>query len=691
MDATTGIYGAETHEDGHPPPHPHRYALRIVRNVLLAVVAGVFAIWLVLFVTKGRFLKHPFERIATSLADRKISVGGDFQLYFAPLRIKFVAEGLQVANPAWAGQPNLFSARRIDARIAPLSLLFGRRHIYTLDLDQGAADLEWDARHQSNTWTFGMPGKGKPLEMPRIDRATVIGTRIRYLDPRMQVVANLEVDPITSTNARIGKAVAVRGDGTLRKTPFRVNARLLSPDETIGRGENALQLRAWAANNVIDVSGKLPSISDVENVPLHVRAQGRDLSDLLSIIDVTIPHTRRYALTAQLVKDDVRYRFTGMSGRFGNSDLAGTLTVTNGERLRLDSALKTRQLDIVDAAPFIGYNPDIVAAKGAVAAAAATGAGPRNVLPDARLPVDAMQRFDAALTWQIGVVRSRNVPVQDISLKLTLDRGRLALSPLTFSMARGTVSSDLIFDTRRRPSAVSYDIRLSPTPMGRLLAGYGVAQSGTTGSIKGRIKLEGRGDTIHDSLASSSGRIAFVMPQGTLWTQNAQLAELDIGTFVTKMFEGKLKKPIEINCGLVGFTVRNGIAAADPILIDTSRNVVTGRGGFSFDSEAVDLAFRADGKKFSLFSGQSPVGVRGHFADPSLDVISPQLIGRAGAGLGLAVLATPVAGLLAFVDIGDAKSAACGPVLAGAGAAAQRTTSGKPRKDVGNGRAGKID
>jgi hypothetical protein len=70
-------------------------------------------------------------------------------------------------------------------------------------------------------------------------------------------------------------------------------------------------------------------------------------------------------------------------------------------------------------------------------------------------------------------------------------------------------------------------------------------------------------------------------------------------------------------------------------------------------------------------------------------VISPQLLNRAGAGLGLALLATPVAGILAFVDVGDAEAAACGPVLRGAPAAAQRTSEGEPRDDVGNGKAGK--
>lgn len=655
---------------------------RYLRNLVIGLIALIFIIWLVLFITKGRFLKKPFESFASSSAERAVSVGGDFQLYFAPFRIKFVAEKLNVSNPHWAGRPSLFAAQRVDASIAPLSLIFGRKRAYTLDLVDGFIDLEWDKQHKRNTWTFGEDRTGEPFEMPRINRANVSGTRIRYVDPQMPLVANLDIEPIVAKDTQIGKAVGITGNGRFRTTPFDLTARLLSPDASVSGGENKLEAQARAVNSVIDVSGTLPTLTDFEEVPLKVTARGRDLSELLAVIDVAIPRTRRYVLNAKLVKEDTEYRFTGMTGTFGQSDLTGRFTINNAERLRLDASLTTRRLDIIDAAPFIGYNPDIVATKGAVAAASATGNGGQRIMPDAELPVAMMQRFDAGLDWKIRTVRSRNLPVSNISLKLALERGRLALSPLTFSLARGDLASDLIFDTRHRPAAISYDIRLASTPMGRLLAGFGVADAGTTGTIRGRIQLQGRGDSIHDSLATSSGRIAFVMPQGTLWTQNAQLAELDLGTFVYKMFEGKLKKPIAVNCGLIAFTVRGGNAVADPILIDTTRNVVAGRGAFSFGSEAVDLSIRADAKKFSLFSGQSPVRIGGQFAAPKLQVISPELMGRAGAGIGLALVASPVAGLLAFVDVGDAKSAACGPVLAGATAAAQRTTKGESRKDV---------
>ena len=657
-----------------------------VAIAILATLAGLIVLcWTVLYVTKGRFLKHPFEHIVGGLTHRTVSVGGDFQLYFDPFDLKFYAERIRISNPAWASRPDLFHADRIDTRIAPLSLIIGRRHMRWLTLDNGAIDLEYDAAHTTNTWTFSDKKGGKRLEFPVIDRATVTGTTVRYRDPRMQLLADLGLDTIRSTGTRIGDAVHFKGDGKLRATPFTVSGALLSPNQTVARGRNKLALVADAAHNHITVNGDLPSLADIEKVPLHTTAQGRNIAELLAIIGVAVPETRAYRLKAELVKDGDLFSFTHLAGRFGDSDLAGSFSVDNVRpRIKLKADLTTRLLDIVDLAPFIGYDPDAVAAKGKAGAIRQVGGHPM-VLPDKPLNVSALRNFDATLDYKVRSLRANNLPVSNVDLELSLDNGLLKLSPLTFDMARGHLSSDITINARRDPVFTDYDIRLSPTPMGTLLKGFGVDEAGTSGMLKARIKMTGLGNSVHQSLANSNGRIAIVIPHGTFWTRNAQLAELDIGTFITKMFQHELKKPVEINCGLIGFTVRSGVAAADPILIDTTKNVMLGRGGFSLKTEAIDLAFRADGKKFSLFSGQSPVGIGGYFAKPSIDVISPDLIGRAGAGLGLAIVATPLAGVLAFVDIGDAKSAACGPVLAGATAAAQRTTKGKPRDDVGNG------
>ena len=294
------------------------------------------------------------------MTHRTVTVGGDFQLYFAPFRIKFYAERFTLSNPDWASRPNLFRADKLDTRIAPLSLIFGKRRLHWLDLVNGAADLEWNAAHTANTWTFSDKKGGEPLAFPRIDVATVTGTTVRYLDPRLRVLANLKVDDIRSVDATIGRAVGLKGTGRLRETPFTVTAQLLSPDATANRGENKLVARMRAAGNVIDIAGTLPSIADIENVPLAVTARGANLSTLLGVIDVALPNTRTYRLRGQVVKTGDQYRFTRLTGVAGKTDLAGRLTITNGARIHLDSVLVTKSLDIVDAAPFIGYNPDIV-------------------------------------------------------------------------------------------------------------------------------------------------------------------------------------------------------------------------------------------------------------------------------------------------------------------------------------------
>lgn len=660
-----------------------------VMRIVLAMLAVIVLAWLILYITKGRFLKQPFERYASQMSGRTVTVAGDFNFYFDIIDAKFLAEGMRVSNPAWASKPDLFAARRIASDIDTVSFIFGGRRVHFVDLDGGEIDLEWNAAHSANTWTFAQ--RAEPLDIPAITRALVNGTTIRYRDPKMALATDIAVRTVRAEGKQIMNAVRFAGTGTARRTPFAIDGALLSPNQTISGGRTQLALNIRAARTRADISGTLPAATQIEGADLNVDVRGGNIADLFAVAGFAVPETRRYRLRSALTKVGKEWRFTRLRGQFGDSDLAGTLTVAMIEpRVKLTARLATRTLDIIDVAPFIGYNPDKIAAKGAKGAITTVGGQPR-LLPDSRLQVDALGNFDADVRYAVRRLRAKSLPVSNIDLTLALDNRLLTLSPLTFELARGRVASDIVINARRRPVFTDYDIRLSPTPMGVLLAGFGVDESGTSGTIKARIKMTGTGDTVHSSLASSNGRIAIIMPKGTFWTRNVQLAELDFGTYVYKLFQGKLKEPVQINCGLIGFTVRKGIAAADPILIDTTKSVMVGRGGFSFRNEAVDLSFRADGKKFSLLSAQSPVAINGFFAKPAIDPISSDLFLRGGAAVALGLVATPLASVLAFVDIGDAKATACGPVLAGATATAQRTTKGAVRDDVGRGTTAKSE
>lgn len=685
-----------------PPRRPHGIAHDIVAAVLslIATLIGLlFLVWLALFVTRGRFLKHTFEKYASSYMKRDVKVAGDFNFYFDPIATRFLAEGMTISNPAWASKPNLFQAKLIDTRVETIPVLFNKYHIAWITLVDGAIDAEWDARHKTNTWTLDPNAPPLNFPTPLIKRASVTGTTIRYRDPTMRVFTDVTFQGVNAANNKFEDAIRFAGGGSARGVPFSFNGAQSSPNQLLAGGENKFELHAAAADSHLDVSGTLPGATVIEGANLGVAVRGGNLRRLFDVAGIAIPDTRAYSLRSHLTKHGNEYQFTGLAGHYGNSDLSGSMTVAtvppnSAGKMKLTADLLSRKVDFIDLGPFIGYDPNKLATQGAKAAATTQpqhkGGDYPRILPDAPLRVDALKLFNAEVKYRVEQVKQPFIPISNILLALSLEDSLLKLSPLNFDMAGGHVDTDIAIDARVPAVVTDYDIRMSPTPMAKLFARFGVNQAGTTGTIKARIKMRGTGNTVRQSLATSNGRIAIVLPAGTFWTQYIQLAEFDIGTFVQRLMQKKLKEPVRLNCGLIAFTVRDGVAAADPVLIDTAKNVMTMKGGFSFKDESMALAFRADAKKVSLFSAQSPVGIGGHFAAPSVQIVTPKLLARGGAALALGI-AFPPAAALAFVDPGDAKAAACGPVLAAASAAQQRTVKGAPRKDVGTGHTGDVD
>src|SRR3546814_6711532 len=74
-----------------------------------------------------------------------------------------------------------------------------------------------------------------------------------------------------------------------------------------------------------------------------------------------------------------------MKGMFGDSDLAGSLAVSQPKgRVYLKADLTTRSLNIIDAGPFVGYDPQRLDRMGTGGTIETVGGRPR-VLPDAPL------------------------------------------------------------------------------------------------------------------------------------------------------------------------------------------------------------------------------------------------------------------------------------------------------------------
>src|SRR3546814_3492512 len=128
------------------------------------------------------------------------------------------------------------------------------------------------------------------------------------------------------------------------------------------------------------------------------------------------------------------------------------------------------------------------------------GVRPR-VLPDAPLRVEALKHFDADVRYRGTKVRAESFPISHVDLTLALKNGLMELKTFNFVVAGGTVKSDIAIDSRPAVVRTEYDIRLSPTRLGTLPARFRTEESGTTGTVRRRIKMAGYADSVRESLA----------------------------------------------------------------------------------------------------------------------------------------------------------------------------------------------
>jgi len=642
---------------------PLHTALASVVGVVATIVGLAVLAWAILFVTKGRFLKPTFVRYASRYADRQVTVGGDFQLYFNPFHLKFLTQDLTLANPAWAHDRQLFTARLIDTEVSTWDLIFGRQHVLFLTLDGARAGLEIDKAGR-NTWTFA---GNTPFKVPPIDRAAVTGSALHFIDAKHEADVRLAFGDLTGNvngrgAERVGGPLTFRGGGTALAAPFTLRGALTTPNSTITGGRTGLELHAGVAQSTIDITGTLPGVTRIDGADLRVTIAGRNLQTLFKLTGATAPATRAYRIAARFTKDGGDYRFTHIAGRFGDSDLSGNLDVTTGSaKTKLVGELHSDTLAALDIGPWLGFSPNKLDAKGGKGVVTMVAGHPR-VLPDASLDIDALKAFNADIKYTARRIDTGNVPIGNLVLTLDLDDRDLKLSPVAFDVVGGRVTADIDLDAHREPVVTSYDIRMTQVPIGKLLTSFKVEDNGTSANIGGRIRLRGTGDSVRASLASSNGRIAIVVSKGTLWIRNIELAKLDIQNFVVALLGKDLKKPRDIRCGVAAFTVRGGVSAADPVIFDTGRAVYTMKGQFSFRDESLGLALRGRSKELSFFSAQSPIGINGYFAAPKVNPVSKELIARAGSSVLLGIVATPVAAILPFVDLGTTRNSNCAAI-----------------------------
>jgi len=604
-------------------------------------------VWTSLYAGAAEPLREPLARHASRALGRDVSIGGPLRILVTPFSIRLIADDVRVANPRWARTPDLLRAAQVTARFDTFDLMLGHPAWRGLDLRDGTLALERSADGRQASWTTGR--EGTLGDVTAVRKLTADGLRVHYRDPSKRSETRF-----TLTDAG-GGAIRVDGQGTAGARRFAFGGTVRADDTDLTR----IALQARGEGLALGVEARADSPFRLDRARISLEAKGSDFSRLAALAGIDLPAMPAYAMRAELGSSPGLWRFRDIEGHVGRTDLDGQLLLDlRQERPRIIADLASRSLDVADLRPLAGFRE-------AAPAEAAT-----RLIPDAVLSPQALRQFDARISYLADTVAGVPHTPRHLTFRLDLRHGLLKLSPASVDLDGGFISSDIMIDGRQDVALASYDIRLSPTPMGRLLASWGIAEQGTTTTLRGRLQLAGRGRTVRETLANAGGRIALIVPRGAMTTQRASAAPLDMANLNAALFRAGAGEAADINCGLIAFTVQGGVATADPILVDTRGNVLNGEGRIDLRDETIDLRLTADGKQFALFGRPNPVVLSGSFAAP---VVTRERTSwfKPASLFGFSFRLPNIAAIFDFVDPDDTRVPQCGPVLSGQPGAAQ--------------------
>jgi AsmA family protein len=200
------------------------------------------------------------------------------------------------------------------------------------------------------------------------------------------------------------------------------------------------------------LKGTLQASPKPRAASLDLQLAGPDLALLRPLTGVPLPPTPPYDLSGKLDYTEGRFHFTGVAGRVGRSDVGGTLTVTRGsDRPELTAELRSRSVNLRDIAGLLGGEPGPPGTPGqtpqqqkrAAQVHEQAKASPR-LLPDKPLNLPKLRGVDAHLVYHVEQIQGRSMPLDDLTLRMDVVDGTVALRPLSFGVGAGRIVSNVL-------------------------------------------------------------------------------------------------------------------------------------------------------------------------------------------------------------------------------------------------------
>lgn len=652
------------------------------------MLAAIIA-FLVIF--DWNWLRGPLGRFASAQLQREVVIAGDLRVHPWSFSPKAEAYGVRIGQPAWARKADpkagqMVQLQRIAVQVKVLPLLRGEVIMPYLALDKPDVRLLRNKDGKAN-WTFGTGKSDKPLKLPAIQRFVINDGRLRYEDRQRGTLFEGTVSAQERAGERGGRFV-LEGNGTLNRSAFTAEVSggpLLNISPSRPYPFDA-QVRAGSTRIV--AHGQVTKPFDLGRFETDLTVAGADLNRLHDLTGLTLPNTPPYQLSGRLVRKGPRYDFQKLTGRIGDSDIAGDLFVLTGrERPYLEAELRSKRLDFDDLGSLVGAAP--ATGRGETASAgqkveAAQRDATRRLLPDATLQVERVRAMDAKVSYRADAVNAPNLPLRKVSVDALLEDGVLTLDPLAFTFSHGDLRGKVRLDARPAVPRTDLDVRLTNGRIEEFIPIQSDGKPAISGSVMARAKLTGVGNSVHRAASTAQGEVTLVAPRGQMRQAFAELLGVNASKGLILLLS-KSDKETPVRCAVADFSVKDGVMTTNHLVADTGVVLARGRGTINLQTERMDFRIEGDSKKPRLVRLFIPITIKGPFLAPKVGLDPSKAVGQGGVAAALGSLVNPLAALLPFFTSGEAKDADCASLVSearqqGAPVKVSQTTPAQAKK-----------
>ncbi|MBT3330271.1 MAG: AsmA family protein [Rhodospirillaceae bacterium] len=573
-------------------------------------------------------------------------------------------EGISFANATWGSRPQMLTLRRFEVQLSLIPLLFGDIQINRLILIEPDILMETDKNGKGN-WVFDEAAAAKSETeaadegagaIPHIGELQIKNGLLTYNDGVSGETIKVKLTSIEADAASTSDPLNFVVQAAYNDMPVKLKGKA-------GPLKNAMDpVAPMQVDLLAEVLGLKIGVKGAAQVPTKtvdatIDISASDLSGLQPLAGDGVPANLPLKLTAAVRAAGDKATITDLKLALGNSDLAGNISVDSSGKLPMIKVdLSSKRLDLAELQPASG--------EGGAAKPEATKkpSRPGKVLPNDPLPLDVLKTVEADAKIAFAEVITPEITLRDVTATVTVRKGRLALKPMSLTVAGSPVSLSAIVNAGGKVPSVAFEMAAPKLDVGRLLT-----EAKATDLLQGtgnlKVKLLGSGKSVAAIAGSLNGGTSLLMNQGKVKTAAFDTAIGGLSA-VMGMMSGEKSEWTVLNCVASRFDIKKGIATSMVLLADTEYSTVVGEGSMNLGEETLAMKVSPQSKSATL-NVAVPIKIGGTFAEPSFRPDELATARRLGGLLGATLF--PPAALLALGDLGSGDDNPCLKIAQGGG------------------------